>query len=90
VIDESEFTNPATIPLNKYKKYIIVCSRVHPGETIASFIMEGFIKFITSTTNQEAIELRKRIVFKVIPMSNPDGVIVGNYRSSMSGNDLNR
>ena len=90
MIDENEFTNPATIPLNKYKKYIIVCARVHPGETIASFIMEGFIKFITSTTNQEAIELRKRIVFKVIPMSNPDGVIVGNYRSSMSGNDLNR
>jgi cytosolic carboxypeptidase protein 2/3 len=63
---------------------------VHPGETNASYIMQGFIKFITSSTNPEAIELRKRIVFKVIPMTNPDGVIVGNYRTSMSGNDLNR
>lgn len=90
LIDESEFASPDQVPLNKFKKYIIVCSRVHPGETNASFIMQGFIKFITSPTNPEAIELRKRIVFKVIPMTNPDGVIIGNYRTSMSGNDLNR
>ncbi len=52
--------------------------------------MEGFIKFITSSTNPEAIELRKRIIFKIIPMTNPDGVIIGNYRTSLCGNDLNR
>jgi len=34
--------------------------------------------------------MRKRIIFKVIPMTNPDGVIAGNYRTSLSGNDLNR
>lgn len=34
--------------------------------------------------------MRKRIVFKVVPMLNPDGVIAGNYRTSMCGNDLNR
>ncbi len=37
-----------------------------------------------------ALELRKRIVFKIVPMINPDGVLIGNYRTSMSGNDLNR
>ena len=63
---------------------------MHPGETNASYIMQGFIKFITSTTHPEAIELRKRFIFKIIPMTNPDGVIVGNYRTSLSGNDLNR
>ncbi len=52
-------------------------------------MMQGFLKFITSNDN-EAVELRKRIIFKIIPMINPDGVIVGNYRTSMSGNDLNR
>lgn len=76
--------------LNKYKKYIIVCSRVHPGETNASYIMQGFINFITSPTNFEAIELRKRIIFKIVPITNPDGVIIGNYRTSLCGNDLNR
>jgi murein tripeptide amidase MpaA len=69
---------------------VIVTARVHPGETVASFIMEGFLKFITSPTNPEAIELRKRIIYKIIPMTNPDGVILGNYRCSLSGNDLNR
>jgi murein tripeptide amidase MpaA len=51
--------------------------------------MQGFLDFITGYS-QEAIDLRKRIVFKIVPMINPDGVIVGNYRSSLSGNDLNR
>ena len=53
-------------------------------------MMEGFINFITSPTNEKAKELRKRIVFKIIPCVNPDGVMAGNYRVSMSGNDLNR
>jgi hypothetical protein len=51
--------------------------------------MEGFLKFITSNC-AEAAELRRRCVFRIVPMSNPDGVIIGNYRASFSGNDLNR
>ena len=47
-IDELEFIDPLDLPLNKYKKFIIVCSRVHPGETNASWVMQGFIKWITS------------------------------------------
>lgn len=89
-IDPDEFQNSESIPLNKYKKTIIVCSRVHPGESNASYMMQGFLQFITSPTNTEAKELRKRITFKIVPMTNPDGVIVGNYRTSLSGNDLNR
>ena len=69
---------------------IFISCRVHPGETNASYMMEGFIRFITSPTNPEAQELRKRLIFKNIPCTNPDGVIAGNYRVSMSGNDLNR
>jgi len=34
--------------------------------------------------------LRDNFVFKMIPMLNPDGVIIGNYRCSLTGRDLNR
>lgn len=34
--------------------------------------------------------LRDTFVFKIVPMLNPDGVIVGNYRCSLTGRDLNR
>jgi len=34
--------------------------------------------------------LRDNFVFKIVPMLNPDGVIVGNYRCSLAGQDLNR
>jgi hypothetical protein len=47
------------------------------------------IKFLLSEA-PEAVELRDNFIFKVIPMLNPDGVIYGNYRSSMLGVDLNR
>lgn len=52
-------------------------------------MMEGFIRFITSN-NRVARELRSRLVFKIIPFLNVDGVLVGNYRVSMAGSDLNR
>lgn len=29
-------------------------------------------------------------MFKIVPMLNPDGVIIGNYRTSLAGCDLNR
>jgi murein tripeptide amidase MpaA len=71
------------------RKCVIISGRVHPGETGASFIMEGFVEFILSD-ELEARNLRSNYVFKVIPMLNPDGVIVGNYRCSLTGLDLNR
>jgi len=39
---------------------------------------------------QEAKELRSRLVFTIVPCLNPDGVIMGNYRTGFSGHDLNR
>jgi murein tripeptide amidase MpaA len=51
--------------------------------------MEGFLEFIVSN-DKEAKVLRDTFVFKIVPMLNPDGVIVGNYRCSLTGLDLNR
>ena len=35
--------------------------------------------------SDEARRLRSRFVFKVVPMLNPDGVILGNYRTGLAG-----
>ena len=64
-------------------------ARVHPGETVGSWMMKGVIDFLTSNSN-EAVFIRKNYVVKLIPMLNPDGVIYGNYRTSLAGCDLNR
>jgi len=52
-------------------------------------MMQGVIDFLTSE-EEEAQFLREHAVFKIIPMLNPDGVIHGNYRTGLSGCDLNR
>ena len=51
-------------------------------------MMEGAIDYLCS--EEEAKFLRNHCVFKLIPMMNPDGVIHGNYRTNLSGSDLNR
>ena len=78
-----------SLPLSKKKKYAVISARIHPGETPSSWMMQGFLQYLTGNSHQ-ATQLRKRIVFKVVPMLNPDGVIAGNYRTSLAGNDLNR
>ena len=64
-------------------------ARVHPGETPSSWMMKGLMDFITGDSFV-AKKLRHKFIFKLIPMLNPDGVIVGNTRSSLTGKDLNR
>ena len=87
--DFEDAESKLSIPLYKKKKFIIVAGRVHPGESNASWMMQGFIKSLMGNSFA-AKQLRKRVVFKIIPMLNVDGVISGNYRTSMSGSDLNR
>ncbi|XP_055322392.1 cytosolic carboxypeptidase-like protein 5 isoform X2 [Sitodiplosis mosellana] len=76
--------------LFKNKKIIFISSRVHPGETPASFILNGFLKMILDRKNRYATILRKMYVFKIIPLLNPDGVYNGHYRSDVLGHNLNR
>ena len=71
------------------RRYIVVSARVHPGETPASFMMESVIDFLVGPSDI-ASWLRDRVVFKIVPMLNVDGVVVGNHRCNLAGLDLNR
>lgn len=66
---------------------MIICGRIHPGETHSSWVLHGIIDYLIS---RDASHLRDTLVFKIVPMINPDGVVCGNYRTSFIGKDLNR
>ena len=52
-------------------------------------MMKGALDFLLSDAKEAAL-LRRKFVFRVVPMLNPDGVIYGNYRCGLLGVDLNR
>ncbi|KAG1659460.1 hypothetical protein FOA52_007930 [Chlamydomonas sp. UWO 241] len=98
----TDFSAPPEVV--RQREVVAITARVHPGETCASWIMQGFIEFLVSShlaalmgfieflvsSHPTATALRASFVFKLVPMLNPDGVANGSYRCSMSGQDLNR
>ena len=58
------------------RDYVVISARVHPGESNASWVMKGVIDYLTSD-HLRADALRREFVFKLVPMLNPDGCIIG-------------
>ena len=73
----------------KQKPVVFVTARVHPGETPASFVTQGLLSFLLSN-DPRATLLRSQVCFVTIPMLNPDGCALGNYRTDAGGLDMNR
>ena len=71
------------------RKAVVLIGRQHPGETVGSYVIKGCMDFLMGNTD-EAKKLREIYLFKIVPMMNPDGVLVGNSRTSFAGCDLNR
>ncbi|KAG3030780.1 hypothetical protein PC120_g3490 [Phytophthora cactorum] len=71
------------------RKAVFITSRVHPGESQASWMMRGVIDFLLGSSGVACV-LRRMFVFQIIPMLNPDGVYYGNSRCGLSACDLNR
>lgn len=69
------------------RPYIFLTARVHPGESNSSWVMHGLIEYLLSDLAHLA---RESFIFKIVPMLNPDGVINGNHRCGLGGEDLNR
>ncbi|XP_073798977.1 cytosolic carboxypeptidase 4 isoform X9 [Danio rerio] len=68
---------------------VVLTARVHPGESNASWVLKGTLEFLCSD-DPVAESLREAYIFKIVPMLNPDGVINGNNRCSLTAEDLNR
>lgn len=72
------------------KKYLFISSRVHPGETAASHMLNGLINYLLSQEDIRVKILLDNFVFVILPFLNPDGVYRGHYRVDTNGNNLNR
>ncbi|XP_078723658.1 cytosolic carboxypeptidase 6 isoform X3 [Lampetra fluviatilis] len=88
-LDLLTITSPGNLDPGAKRRVVLVTARVHAGETPSSYVCQGLIDFLVSH-QPAAVILRERLVFKIVPMLNPDGVHLGNYRCSLMGFDLNR
>ena len=57
-------------------------ARQHPGESMGSWMMEGFV--------QKLVENSNPYCWILLPMINIDGVVLGNNRTGVQGYDFNR
>mgnify|MGYP000983766103 CR=1 FL=1 len=51
--------------------------------------MHGLIERLAGLVNSNS-ELLRTTIFNIVPMMIPDGVVFGNFRTSLLGVDLNR
>ncbi|NRA95621.1 MAG: hypothetical protein HRU14_05365 [Planctomycetes bacterium] len=63
------------------KRRVWIHAGIHPAETTSYWVVEGLIDFLTSGDVRAAALLRD-VIFDVVPMTNPDGVFLGNYRTN--------
>lgn len=71
------------------KKVVLLTALQHSGETIGGFFMEGMIDYLLSDA-PDAQQAKRQIIFKLIPMMNPDGIFHGTTRFNNNREDLNQ
>ena len=63
--------------------------RQHSWESGTSWAGDGAMRFLLGDT-EEAADLRRRFIWKVFPVADPDGIEIGGVRFNVNGYDLNR
>lgn len=72
------------------KRVLWLIARQHPGESMASWWMEGFLGRMLDPDDALARWLLDRAVVHVVPHMNPDGSYRGHLRCNAVGANLNR
>ncbi|GAA0543783.1 murein tripeptide amidase MpaA [Rhizomicrobium palustre] len=77
------------VSLGQGETPVWIVARQHPGETMASWWVEGFLRRLVSA-DPLAQKLLREMSFHIVPLANIDGAVRGHLRGSASGLDLNR
>lgn len=83
-IEMLEFTDPLVPDTDKRR--IWIHSGIHPSESTSYFTCEGLVDWLCSN-DPYALLLLDRAIVTIVPMANPDGVFLGNYR--VNANSVN-
>ena len=65
IVNSSPSCNNLQLPLQVKKRVVMVMARQHPGESPASYVVQGLIDFLVSK-HKIAQELREKLIFKVV------------------------
>ena len=80
------------ISMGNGKKKVFLWSQMHGDEPTATAALFDIFNFFSDES--EFTDFKKFLLSNLsiyfIPMINPDGVIIGNFRTSLCGRDLNR
>lgn len=83
-IEMLEFTDSSVADTNKRRVWIH--SGIHPSESTSYFTCEGLVDWLCSS-DPYALQLLDQAIVTIVPMANPDGVFLGNYR--VNANSVN-
>ncbi|MCK5941304.1 MAG: hypothetical protein KAI24_04980 [Planctomycetes bacterium] len=84
-IEKIELTD-GTVP-DAGKQRIWIHAAVHPAETTSYFMVEGLLDWLLSGDLLAEILLDHALI-EVVPMANPDGVVLGNYRTNANSVEI--
>ncbi|MCG9025380.1 hypothetical protein LH462_12840 [Laribacter hongkongensis] len=65
-------------------------ARQHPGETMAEWLVDGFLRRLLDWQDPLSRALLEHATFYIVPNMNPDGGVRGNLRTNAAGANLNR
>ncbi|HEB53204.1 MAG TPA: hypothetical protein ENI87_08125 [bacterium] len=69
------------------KERVWIHAGIHPAETTSYFVVEGLIDWLLSG-DPYAEALLDATLIEIVPMANPDGVYLGNYRTNANSSNL--
>lgn len=70
------------------KKIVLITARSTPSDSTASFCLKGFIESYLQDNSCLGSFMRQKLVLVVVPLLNPDGVLLGNFSNGVAGHPL--